>query len=187
MPSFSEGFYFPENARTKLSAGSYSGLDTFSILRGTGAGWMEGVAVVRSRNIAYCIKLHSARRKLHFQNSMMRVDSGRCCVREKEYVFMCVWVWLAFYLLLQFLLDPSYPDHTASWSFMDSKRRAIHPTGLFADGFICRRAYDMTCMRLVARMYVRKEESRCRKLAWPWKGSLRNWVRRACWYEPFAR
>lgn len=66
MPSLGEGFHFPENASTKLSAGSYSGLNALSILRGTGVGWVEGVAVVRSRNIAYCIKLHSARREVHF-------------------------------------------------------------------------------------------------------------------------
>lgn len=66
MSSLDEGFYFPGNARTKLPAESYSGLDAFSILRGAGAGWMEGVAVVRSRNVAYCIKLHSARREVPF-------------------------------------------------------------------------------------------------------------------------
>lgn len=94
MPSLGRGFYFPEKARIRVSAGSYSGLDAFSVVRGTAAEWMEGVAVVGSKNIAYCIKLHSARRRLHFlENSMMRAGSRETvCVRKRACVCGCVGV-----------------------------------------------------------------------------------------------
>lgn len=94
------------------------------------------------------------------------------CVRECVRACVCV-ACFASYLCVQLLLDLSYPDHILPQPFMDSKKRsemAIHPTGLFA------RVYDMTCMRLVACMYVREEKSRFHKLTWPWKGPEEtNW------------
>lgn len=60
MPSLGGGLHFPKNARTRVSAGSYSGLHAFSVLRGIGAGWMEGVAIVGSRIKEHCILYKAA-------------------------------------------------------------------------------------------------------------------------------